>query len=149
MSKANMLQRFLRLDAGRRWLCVRSISLAWVLTKCLKLCGYSTLTRLIKLAPKVRLGQNRLISEVILQEVIWSVNVATSLIPGSGNCLIRAITLKLLLMQHGISCDLKIGVLANTDQGINGHAWVEITGKTIYGDTPGTSFEPLGCLSFD
>ncbi len=50
--------------------------------------------------------------------------------PYHASCLDRSVFLWFVLRQHGITGDIRIGV-TRSDDGIDGHAWVEFDGAVI------------------
>ena len=68
----------------------------------------------------------------------WAAEIAhVSGGPYHGTCLDRSVFLWLVLHQHGIEGNLRIGV-ARSGDGIDGHAWVEVDGSVL-NDDPGVA----------
>ncbi len=68
------------------------------------------------------------------ERMIWAVYTAGTLVPGGGNCLVRALTLQTLLTQRGIVSELRIGFARADGETVEGHAWLTYEGRVIMGD---------------
>jgi len=60
----------------------------------------------------------------------WAVHAVGRRLPGA-TCLVRALTLKHLLGQHSIACELRIGVKRGIGEPFEAHAWVEVDGRPL------------------
>lgn len=53
--------------------------------------------------------------------------------PGLGNCLVQALTGRILLQRRGIPSDLRIGVAKKNGERLDAHAWLECGGAVVLG----------------
>ena len=65
--------------------------------------------------------------------IAWTVSAASRHTPGGAMCLVRALTMQLLLNHYGYAHQLHIGVTRNAQQVFEAHAWVEYEGRVIMG----------------
>ena len=76
-------------------------------------------------------------------KIVWAVEVVGHHVPGTKNCLVRALATDTLLARHGRPSRLRIGV-ARGDRGeLEAHAWVEGEGKILIGAMGAELFTPL------
>lgn len=83
-------------------------------------------------------------ADEIVAETSHAVTRAAALLVGTSTCLAQALTVVEHLRQHGVGCELCIGVakgkgVANGAGGelhaIEAHAWVEVAGQVVHGAT--------------
>ncbi|WP_404787085.1 lasso peptide biosynthesis B2 protein [Altericista sp. CCNU0014] len=67
------------------------------------------------------------------QKAIWAVNTSCKFTPGGAKCLTRALTVKVLLDRWNCPSDFKIGVIKNSADRLEAHAWIEMQGQVIIG----------------
>lgn len=74
-------------------------------------------------------------SPLAAERIVWAVETAGSVIPGAGNCLVRALAAEAILIRAGYRCDLRIGVARDGADEMAAHAWLENgDGKVLIGD---------------
>ena len=73
------------------------------------------------------------LSAVTEETIIWAIETATSYLPGQPKCLARALATKVLLHRYGYTCDLRIGVTKSSSLGLTAHAWIERDGHVLIG----------------
>lgn len=64
--------------------------------------------------------------------IAWAVTAASRYVI-KATCLIRALTLQVLLQKQGYDATLRIGVIRNEESLLQAHAWVESQGKILMG----------------
>lgn len=67
-----------------------------------------------------------------VEDIIWSVRVASLLIPKT-TCLIQALTAQILMTHYNYDSVLKIGV--NKSHNFEAHAWIEMNKKIVLGES--------------
>jgi Transglutaminase-like superfamily len=83
---------------------------------------------------------------VSLEQVVWTVTVASQNIPGA-TCLTQALVTQVLLSRRGHPASLCIGVARSEAGEFLAHAWVECQGSVVIGGiTALTRFTPLPSL---
>lgn len=78
------------------------------------------------------------------EKVAWAVCTAARIVPGAGNCLVRALATEILLKRFGYPSELKIGVTRPVDGPLEAHAWLESEGHVVIGDFQLDRYVPLG-----
>lgn len=73
-------------------------------------------------------------SSVTVPRAVWAIDSTSGLIPGAGNCFVRALSLQALLRQHGVSTELRVGFVPDDGGSYDGHAWLELAGEVLIGD---------------
>jgi Transglutaminase-like superfamily len=68
-----------------------------------------------------------------IDRLIRAVNAAGRFIPGAKNCLVRAISAKVILGRRGYSTNLRFGVKKQKGGTIGAHAWLEGGGRVVIG----------------
>jgi hypothetical protein len=137
------LRNFLNLTTGDRLLLLSTLVLLAILRLGLWLLPFKTLLALLPRLSQITFTPN-LSHPILLNKVIWAVNVSSRYMPGGVKCLARALTTKVLLDRLEHPPELRIGV-AKGDQGtLEAHAWVEYQGQIIIGNLRDLSrFVPL------
>ncbi len=69
-----------------------------------------------------------------VERICWAVRLAGSIVPRS-TCLVKALAAQALLASGGQASSLCIGVAKDGDSSLGAHAWVEIDGVVIIGET--------------
>lgn len=77
-------------------------------------------------------GKNQSKNQIKLSRLIWAVNVTSNYVIRS-TCLTKALTAQIILEQHGYHPIINIGVMK--DEEFEAHAWVEINGKVVLGES--------------
>lgn len=67
--------------------------------------------------------------------VVRGVWIASRVVPGARNCLVRSLAVYRLLVRGGRAPVLRIGV--RTDDAFAAHAWVEVDGEVVTPEGPG------------
>lgn len=75
--------------------------------------------------------------------IVCSVTIASHLVPGGRNCLVRAIAAELMLAWAGYPSELTIGVARDASGNFGAHAWVESQGKVLVGQFALGQYQPL------
>jgi Transglutaminase-like superfamily len=68
-----------------------------------------------------------------VQKVLWAVNLSCKFTPGGAKCLTRALTTKVLLDRWHCPSNFRIGVLKNSADQLEAHAWIEVQGIVVIG----------------
>ena len=77
------------------------------------------------------------------RRLVWAVSAARRVVPYS-TCLVQALAAEALFILHGHPAGLRIGVVKNEAGGLVAHAWVEIQGRVVLGDSSDFSrYAPL------
>lgn len=83
-----------------------------------------------------------LLSEELINEVIWAVHLISSRIPLGFTCLIQALAVKRLL-KNQLDVHVCIGVRKCRNELFSAHAWVAYQNKIILGEQSNQVFEPI------
>lgn len=83
-----------------------------------------------------------LLSEELVNEVIWAIHLISSKIPLGFTCLIQALAAKRLLKNQP-DVHLCIGVRKSRNELFSAHAWIAYQNKIILGEQPNQVFEPI------
>jgi hypothetical protein len=79
-----------------------------------------------------------------LERVTWAIEVASRYVPGSSNCLVRALASEYILGRLGYPCELKIGVAKSGAGEFAAHAWLESEGRVVIGEFELDRYTTLG-----
>lgn len=71
-----------------------------------------------------------------LERSVWAVSTASGLVPGGGNCLVRALTLQTLLAWRGVATEVRFGFARAGSGAVEGHAWLTHEERVLIGDLP-------------
>ena len=126
MSKINS---FFKLSSVRKSLLVKSIILIIFIRLSLLLFSFSNVKKISKKFSKPKKYQK---NRITIEDILWSVRVASIYIPKS-TCLIQAITAQILLSRYNYLSKLKIGVMKGHE--FEAHAWVEINDRIVLGES--------------
>jgi hypothetical protein len=66
--------------------------------------------------------------------IAWAVRIASKMVPGGENCLVRALATGVMLKRYGHPSELKIGVMKPAGGRFEAHAWLESGGSVVIGD---------------
>lgn len=120
------LRRFLRLSRQERTLIIQAI----VITSALRLSlPWLSLQSIHRLAVNIRRRSN---GNVSAYRIVWAVRSAARLIPGS-TCLVQALAAQALLIRHGYTSGLTIGVTKNERDRFGAHAWITCGDEVLMG----------------
>ena len=81
-----------------------------------------------------RQGSRSVEGQPAARRIIWAIETASRLLPGTRHCLTKALVAKLLLVQAGYPSDLRIGVRRSAKGVLEAHAWLESEGRIIVGN---------------
>lgn len=81
--------------------------------------------------------------EASVERVVWAVRAASARVPRA-SCLTQALAARALLARRGLPSDLRIGVARSSENGIEGHAWLERNGRIVIGESEPERYKPLG-----
>lgn len=139
------LRKFLRLTARERRLLVSAAFCLGVMRLGLWVLPFRTLLRHL---PQVTAGRDRLCGSDHLpaEQLAWAVGVASRYLPGSGNCLVRALATRVMLARRGYLAHLRIGVAKDAGGRFQAHAWVECEGTIVIGGMGRVQYTPLPLL---
>ena len=63
--------------------------------------------------------------EMLAGQIVGAVERASSVVPGTRNCLVRAIAARRMLARRGLRSELRIGVAKDAADGFTAHAWLD------------------------
>ncbi|WP_414564368.1 MULTISPECIES: lasso peptide biosynthesis B2 protein [unclassified Anabaena] len=78
--------------------------------------------------------------EIVWRRVVWAVEIVSQYMIPKPTCLARALVTHILLAQQGYRTDLRIGVAKTQQEKFEAHAWVEIQGQVIIGNSRNLSY---------
>lgn len=78
-----------------------------------------------------------------VERIVWAVTTASRYVPGSRNCLTRALAARSLLEGAGFPARLLIGVARGEEGRLEAHAWVEIQDRIVIGGSDLGRYTPL------
>lgn len=81
-------------------------------------------------------------SQHSVDNVVWAISRTQRLVPGA-TCLVQALAAERLLRESGHAAVIRIGVQKEQKESLSAHAWVEVDGRTVIGDSPEISYIPL------
>jgi hypothetical protein len=144
----SLLRKLLRLDATERRLLAEALFVVPAVRLALSLLPFRLVHRGIAAATR-RLHGRAPSSVRTPERITWAVTAVAHRVPRA-TCLTQALAATLLLVRHGHSATLRVGVAKNDDGSLSAHAWLESGGRTILGEpAPGTfiPFPPVASLS--
>jgi hypothetical protein len=80
---------------------------------------------------------------VSASQIIRAINGASVVVPGGGNCLVRALTARSILARYGYAATLRFGVIKRAPGELRAHAWLECDGETLVGQYGKDAYAPL------
>ena len=146
--------RYFQLPRHERALAIRA-ALAVAAVKCgLITIGFAGVRRITARAPLdnphnqwcLTMAPRRvraLIMKPSSDRVAWAVQAASLRIPGSANCLVRALACEYLLGRYGYASELKIGASRSEAGEFAAHAWLESEGRVLVGNFELERYVPL------
>ena len=69
-----------------------------------------------------------------IEQIVWSVRIASRYVPGEYKCLPNAYTAHLMLHRYGYPSQIHVGVARDPQGKVEAHAWVECEGRTVVGE---------------
>lgn len=124
----NKLNSFFKLSNTRKKLLLISLILTIIIRISIYIFSFSNIN---KISNRLSAPNNQK-DTINIQDIIWSVKVASNYIP-KATCLTQAITAKIILSRYNIQSHLKIGVMKKDK--FEAHAWLEINNKIILGES--------------
>jgi hypothetical protein len=82
-------------------------------------------------------------SSASTRELLRAVDRASGFVPGGRNCLVRALTARLLMTINGRRADVVLGVRKTGAGGLCAHAWLRLDGELVVGGAALEPFAPL------
>lgn len=76
-------------------------------------------------------------------EIAWAVKAASARIPGTTNCLVRALALKYLLNIFGHKATLRVGAAHLEGGRFEAHAWIESDDRILIGEFDNGRYAPF------
>ncbi len=116
-----LLYKFLLLPFYKKTLLINAVVLL-SLSKILLLVSFKLAKKLTSNYPPKMTFKKRSNS---INDITWSINTISNVIPLFQNCLIKSIATQLLLRLNGHNSSLRIGVDKNKKSILEAHAWVE------------------------
>jgi len=137
----NRVAKFFALSAADRRLLIE----AWIVLAAMRVAVHTiALERLYKLASRSRsTGRQDRDHLPSVEAIVRAVDRASSVVPGGRNCLVRALTAELMLRRADNESELKIGVGKSPHGEFRAHAWVEIAGKVVIGESESGDYVTL------
>jgi hypothetical protein len=132
-----LLIKFIRLPAFKRRLVVAAV-LALIKARLQLACV--PVRRILR---PVTARQTAMRPEIDAERIGWSIETVSSIVPGLGNCLVRAVAGRALLAQHGYASEIRIGVSKNSADSFRAHAWLESGNQIITGSDEHQDFAPM------
>lgn len=80
-------------------------------------------------------------------QIVRAIHGAGRVIPGGGNCLVRALAARAVLARHGQSSELMLGVARRPPGGLRGHAWLRCGGSIVIGQYGADAYAPMPGLA--
>jgi hypothetical protein len=116
------LRKFWWLPARDRGLLLIALLLLGAIRLGLALLPFQTVRRLLSRLSRAPAGQ--MPEENAVRRVVWALDVASHILPGSTSCLPRALAGHLLLARRGVVATLQIGVARGAAGQLEAHAWI-------------------------
>jgi Transglutaminase-like superfamily len=109
--------------------------------------GYARLIRLLSRLQRAQSNTAKGCPDEV-DRIVWAAGAAGRLLLGARPCLPLAMATQWLLRRRGIATELRIGVMRDESNHLEAHAWVELDGRILIGQTSSLgSFERLPALS--
>jgi len=105
----------------RRLLIEAALALAWTRAQLVAM-PFERVRRVASVAEERRSPVAR---EMLAGRIIRAVERASSVVPGTRNCLVRAIAARRMLARAGLRSELRIGVAKDASDGLTAHAWLD------------------------
>lgn len=140
------LHKFLWLSNSDRQLLLNTFILLGLVRLGLWLLSFQRLRQLLtkigRSSPPYQEGK-----QIQLSKIVWAVNLSSRYLPGEVKCLARALTTQVIMISHGFSPQLRIGVAKGETGKLEAHAWIESQGQIVIGYLRDLSrFTPLPSL---
>ncbi len=123
------LNKFLRLPFSEKILFIKAWTLLGIIRIGLSLLPFITLKNFLKkVGPSITGGD----AELSEDQLVWVVAAASRLIP-KATCLTQALAIQIFLKQSGREAQVHIGVDQGEGGRLDAHAWVESSGRVLFG----------------
>ena len=126
-----MLFRFLTLSFYQK----RLLLCSWIVASAIRIGLYILPYRWLYRLPNLIEGEKRKTSTDI-EQIIWAIRTSCRFVP-KATCLTQAITAAIMLNYNGHRSNVVLGVVSNSSDSFEAHAWVESDGKIIVGKVKG------------
>ena len=135
MAKSNILQRWQRLERGRRRLLVRAALTLAAASAGVALLPFRRAIRFGSVEP--RTGRATLSTD----ECVWAVETAARYLPLRTMCIEKGLAVQRLLRQSGADARLHYGARQDPQNGrLAAHVWVSLDGAIVIGGEEAASF---------
>ncbi len=128
-------RRFFRRSLADKILLVKATIIIVLVRLGMKFLRYQTLTRILDKSSKE--GAQTHQDNPVVDRVVWAVSAASRHVPVDATCLPQALTAKVMLERRGKRGELRFGVVKDPMGELLGHAWLEIGGRVVIGETVG------------
>lgn len=68
-----------------------------------------------------------------VDQIAWTVEVASRVVPGGGHCLSKALSAQILLLRRGYPAEVRYGAVKESTADFIAHAWLESDGRIVIG----------------
>ncbi len=82
-------------------------------------------------------------SNLSIQRIIWAVDASNNVLNNIGKCLVKSLVIKLLLAEQGYNSTIRFGVIKNTENFLEAHAWLENDMGVIFDQSQIKKYTPL------
>ena len=137
--RTRRLRAFLALTPTDRHLLIESLLSLASIRVALAVLHYRTVVRVLDHAG-TRLRPQ---SPQPVPRVAWAVDVASRCLPGTQNCLVRALAARALLTRRQRETQLRFGVARDSGGAFQAHAWLESGGMVVIGEASRHRFTAL------
>lgn len=128
-----MFRRFFLRSFADKILLVKATIIIVLVRLGMKLLRYQTLTRILDKTSKADTPTQQ--DDPVIDRVVWAVSAASKYVPVDATCLAQALTAKVMLERRGKRGALQFGVVKDPMGELLGHAWLEIDGRVVIGET--------------
>jgi hypothetical protein len=137
--------KFIGLTGDDRALLIGAVLLVLLMRCGLASIGFAKLGRLLSRFERAHPQAAK--SPADVDRIVWAVSAAGRVVLGDKPCLPLAMASQWLLRRRGVVTDLRIGVMRGDSGRLEAHAWVELDGRILIGQTPSLErFERLPAL---
>jgi hypothetical protein len=121
---------FVRLNSRDRQLFFNTFILLGLVRLGLWLLNFQKLLQLLAKFNRIARSDQE---QIELKKIVWAVNLSSRYMFGDVKCLARALTTQSLMIRHGYSSQLQIGVAKEKNGQLEAHAWIESQGRVVIG----------------
>jgi hypothetical protein len=126
--------KFVRVPWNEKMLLLRAATTLLAVKAAMMTAGVTAVRRITGRTRAVGGGAPATSSRPSAQRIGWAVLAASRRIPGTRNCLVRALATEQILGRFGYPREVKIGALRNEAGEFAAHAWVIAQGQVVIGD---------------